>query len=1244
MSDQSAVKFSVLCSLFNWMQRSKTSSKKRSKFRKFLDNFCKTGDDYFGSIRLILPSLDRERGSYGLKESVLANCLIDAVGLSKDSEDAKKLINWRKGGSKTGYNVGNFGLVAAEVLQRRQGMISGGLTIKELNNMLDRLASSENRGDKTAVLADLIQKTNAQEMKWIVMIILKDLKIGVSEKSIFQEFHPDAEDLFNVTCDLKLVCEKLKDRSQRHKRQDIEIGKAVRPQLALRISDAASAWKKLHGKEVVVECKFDGDRIQIHKNGPKINFYSRNFLDHPEYEHAMSNVIMQNILVDRCILDGEMLVWDTSTNRFAEFGSNQEIAKAAREGFASDRQKYGTFYVSLDHSWPDVAFDILYVGDTSVIHQSLKERHELLRKVVKPLKGRLEILVPDGGINAHRSSGEPCWSVIAHNVEMVDKFFKATVENRDEGIVLKDLGSKWEPSDRSGKWLKLKPDYIHTGSDLDVLIIGGYYGSGRRGGEVAQFLVGLAEPSASNTYPRRFISFCRVGTGLSDDELDALVTKLKPYFRKNEYPKKTPSFYELTNHSKERPDVWIDSPEKSIILSITSDIRTVRSEVFAAPYSLRFPRIDRVRYDKPWHECLDLQSFVDLVNSSNGNTRGADYGGSQYNKPKRAKPSSKGDKKKAPIVPSHFLRTDVSGVTEETPIFANMMFYFINVPPTHSLDLFRKMVVEHGGEFSMNRNDSVTHCIAAERKGIKFEAAKRRGDVIHYSWILDCCLQKRLLHLQPKYFLHLGDSSKEKLREEVDEFADSYYWDLDLADIRQLFNNINPSEDLRSIAYYKKKYCPKTKWSRFQDCCIYFYSLKNSINSDWEFLLETSIKRLRLEVTMGGGEVSEKLSYATHLVVLSVPGCDVEFDSILESFAAAEKRRLCSKKLHVVAYEWLEDSLEKDQKLDEEKYNLKPDGLEESNIEMSEHEISDTSEKDGKSISEEPAVKNVRTSAASEVVGKRTRGRPTLGNAKRGRTVASQARQTRVKGRTRPAKLDQSEPEKSASSDDTSNKDAIESKRGAQGVQGSITGLSQSRRTQAKMGAKHAKLDESELEVSAASENVPSNEATESDRGFHEIHETETKDDDKNNTKEKAKVFDVSQGNNINGIRSMELDGRNDYQDSEKVTGHIEISNSKGEENIGVSDKPEVTLDPLQAMLLNMIPSLGVKSEAYQSASGSEVPLRIDPSIEVKKTEASRPALEDEVPPVRVDPDAGPVKKKKKVSYKDVAGELLKDW
>lgn len=46
-----------------------------------------------------------------------------------------------------------------------------------------------------------------------------DLKLGISDRSIFHDYHPDVEDLFSVTCDLKLVCEKLRDRNQYHKHQ-----------------------------------------------------------------------------------------------------------------------------------------------------------------------------------------------------------------------------------------------------------------------------------------------------------------------------------------------------------------------------------------------------------------------------------------------------------------------------------------------------------------------------------------------------------------------------------------------------------------------------------------------------------------------------------------------------------------------------------------------------------------------------------------------------------------------------------------------------------------------------------------------------------------------------------------------------------------------------------------------------------------------------------------------------------------
>nr|GEV77606.1 DNA ligase 4 [Tanacetum cinerariifolium] len=1128
-----STKFSIMVSLFTWIQKSKQSSRKRSKFRKFIDTYCKPSD-YFSAVRLILPNLDRERGSYGLKESVLATCIIDALGMSRDSEDAVRLINWRKGGAKTGVNVGNFALVAAEVLQRRQGMISGGLTIKELNDLLDRLASSENRTEKTAVLSELIMKTNAQEMKWIVMIILKDLKLGISEKSIFHEFHPDAEDLFNVTCDLKLVCERLRDRHQRHKRQDIEVGKAVRPQLALRVANAASAWKKLHGKEVVVECKFDGDRIQIHKNGKDIHFFSRTFLDHPEYIHGMSDVIMQNILVDRCILDGEMLVWDTSTDRFADFGSNQEIAKAAREGLASERQ---LCYV---------AFDILYDGDTSVIHQSLKERHELLKKVVKPVKGRLEILVPDGGLNVHTPAGEPYWSRVARSVDDVETFFKRTTENRDEGIVLKDLDSKWEPSDRSGKWLKLKPEYVKAGSDLDVLIIGGYYGSGRRGGQVAQFLVGLAERPASNSYPRRFISFCRVGTGLTDEELDAVVNKLKPYFKKYEYPKKgPPSYYKVTNHSKERPDVWIDSPEKSIILSITSDIRTIRSEVFAAPYSLRFPRIDKVRDDKPWHECLDVESFVELVHASNNTTQwGKNRENPQEHKPKRSKTSKTADKKSGSLVPSHLLQTDVSQIKGDSLIFSNMMFYFANVPLSHSLDSMHKMVAENGGTFSMNLNNSVTHCIAAETRGIKFQAAKRHGDVIHYSWLLDCCSQKKLVPLQPKHFLVLSESSKKKLQEDIDEFSDTYYLDIDIKDLEQLLNNIDRSEDAKALDYYKKKYCPLDKWSRFSGCCVYFYIPENHLISDWEALLELTMRRMKLEVSFTGGKVSSSISNTTHFVVMSFPGFHVEFDIILKSFSASDRRLLKKKTLHIVDCRWLEDCFDKDQLLQEEEYSLRPTGLAESTS-SDEHALDAENISSMKKEDKNEKGKNVIVEVPTwEKYGLKRRGRPTK-------------TKTSTRGKT---------------------------------------GLKQPRRTRARSGNKTGKIHEyisDEDEVSL-------------DDIHHEMKDTIVQD-----TGPLEQSIYVPPDADITPECG---DKRGDHTTDKASDKMGDDATDK------VSDKLEVMVDPVQAMLFDMIPSLEPKPTES---------MILDPPIPKKETPT-------------FDPNPGS-SKKKKVSYRDLAMSLLKD-
>ncbi|XP_074292424.1 DNA ligase 4 [Silene latifolia] len=1238
----SELKFSVLVSFFDATKRVSGSAKKRATFRKFINTFCKP-HDYFSAIRLILPSLDRARGSYGLKEQMLGTSIVDALGMSRDSEDAKKLIGWRRGGSKVaGDSAGNFSAVAAvEVLQRRQNSVSGGLTVSELNDLLDRLAAAEDRQGKSNVLGELIRKTNWQEMKWIIMIILKDLKLGISEKIIFNEFHPDAEDLFNVTCDLRFVCEKLCDRKVRHKRQDIEVGKAVRPQLALRVMSLAAAWKRFQGKEVVAECKFDGERIQIHKNGDVVRYFSRNFFSHTEYESGMNDVIVGNVLSERCILDGELTVWDKGSNCFASFGANQSVAKSMREG-RLDGDRHLCY----------VVYDLLYVEDTSVIHQTLKERQELMRKFVRPVKGRLEVLLP---------SGEPCSSVIVKHVDEVERFFKEMVDNREEGVILKDLGSKWEPGDRGGKWIKLKPDYINAGSDLDVLIIGGYYGTGRRGGSVAQFLVGLAERSSPNTYPRRFMSFCKVGTGLKDEELDELVMKLKPYFRKYEYPKKSPpSFYQVTNNSKERPDVWVESPEKSIIVSITSDIRTIETDAFAAPYGLRFPRIDRVRYDKPWHECLDVQSFVELVQSSNGTIqRGGDNEGTEVGKPKRTR-KGEGRKKLSLTVPSHFARTDVSGVKGESSVFSKMVFHFVNVPAGHSSGSLHTLVVENGGTFSMNLNDTVTHCIGAESKGIKYEAAKRRGrDVIHYSWFLDCCSKKQLLPLRPNHFINLSDTSRKKLQEEIDEFSDSYFWDINVAELKQILCDVNTSKDGKIIDYYKKKYCPRDKWCCFHGCRVYFHLVDKRPSSEWDVFLRVATRRMKVDVSVGGGKVVENPSDATHIVVVSLPGRDPDFDTLLQSFPEDKKRLLRLKRIHVVRCQWLEDCFEKGQKLPELVYNLKPDTMEESSSSDEECENDINKERLSASpVHEEPDPPKRSKTVAHVREPRRKRGRPAAVikplKPKRARVGKRPAKLQEVASddefseQERPiqprvsAELDQIKPQRPKrnsvrkrpavlqefeSDDEFSDQEHHVQPRASRelGLKGKSAVKKTATTKRARGGKRAAKL----LGISSDDENSEKDVRPESAMDGDvsprsDPHEKSIMQEA--NTSEK---YDSGTDSTVLGSKPVTLERNVEYKREEPKLRHDEIKhgldNAEKSTELSTKLKSEETDDPAQAMLRNLIPSLGKTAQPPTPVSEDEDL----PTKTPKEGSSSAPK--------------GETVKKKKVSYKDLVNQFLKN-
>jgi hypothetical protein len=170
---------------------------------------------------------DLERQNYNMKETTLASCLVVALGIAPKSVDGHLLSDWKRA---TNSIVGDFSIIASQVMEKRHHRPCMDLSIPALNSLLDCLTISTTREAKGSVLRELISKTTAGEMKWVLHIILKDLRIGLGENSILDEIHPDARDMMASCVDLKNVFLHLHSRSVRYLRQDLVVGKPVKCQ------------------------------------------------------------------------------------------------------------------------------------------------------------------------------------------------------------------------------------------------------------------------------------------------------------------------------------------------------------------------------------------------------------------------------------------------------------------------------------------------------------------------------------------------------------------------------------------------------------------------------------------------------------------------------------------------------------------------------------------------------------------------------------------------------------------------------------------------------------------------------------------------------------------------------------------------------------------------------------------------------------------------------------------------------
>ena len=773
---------------------------------RFISRWKKeVGDDIYPAFRLIIPEKDRERPMYGLKETTIAKLLIRVMKINKASEDGHNLLNWKHPGQTAASRMaGDFAGRCYEVISKRPMLTDvGDMTITEVNDLLDRLATADHEG-QAKIFAEFYKRMNADELMWLIRIILRQMKIGATEKTIFNIWHPEADGLFNISSNLRRICWELYDPNTRLEGEDrgVTLMQCFQPQLAqfqLRsFQKMVDSMRPTEDDRVFwVEEKLDGERMQLHMmsdndhpGGKKFGFWSRKAKD---YTYLYGNGFMDDNSaltqhlqeafdegVENIILDGEMITWDAKEDMMVPFGSLKTAAIGQRDNPYS-------------MGWRPLykVFDILYLNSQVLTNYTLRDRRRALQGAVKDVHRRLEI----HPFKEAESAGE------------VETLLRKVVAEASEGLVLKNPRSAYRLNQRNDDWMKVKPEYMtEFGENLDCLIIGGYYGSGHRGGKLSSFMCGLRVDDShvrQGANPMKFYSFFKVGGGFTAADYAAIRHKTDGKWRKWD-PKRPPTEYIALagdeSHQLERPDEWIMPCDSVVIEAKAASVSATES--FKMNVTLRFPRFKRIRDDRQWDNALSITEFMALKTEAEKEKKEKEF---EIDDRRRKRPRV--SRKKALTVAGSETLSDDTLRAKTTNVFAGMNFYIMTgsqKPVKRSKAQLEALVKSHGGNIVQNNSRPGTICIGDSRT-VQVASAAKRGNVniVRSSWLFDNLRQSEidvdrpllLLPFEPKHLFFRKPDTEGLPDHNVDGYGDSFARDTSIDELQTIFDDIAAPSD-----------------------------------------------------------------------------------------------------------------------------------------------------------------------------------------------------------------------------------------------------------------------------------------------------------------------------------------------------------------------------------------------------------------------------------------------------------------
>ncbi|MHA1847586.1 MAG: ATP-dependent DNA ligase [Promethearchaeota archaeon] len=462
------------------------------------------------------------------------------------------------------------------------------LTISEVYDSLVQIAEysgSDSQAKKIRLLAGLLTRSTTTEAKYIGRFIDGKMRLGMADLTIIdsvsrlkseddaqqKEFKHVIERAFNIYPDLGTIVSKFFSKGIDYLRKmQPQVGVPIRSMLAQRLESSEGFLEKL-GNKFAAEYKLDGERVQIHKNAESITLFSRRQENITKQFPDVVQHVKDYIAPTTVILDGEIIAIDPATGEIRPF---QVLMQRKRKHMISEKVAEVPAAIRV--------FDVMFHEQESTLDVPYLKRREILEKSILDVEKQKVIL--------------PVTQKIIDSHDELVNFYHEAIQAGTEGLICKSISkeSVYQPGARGWLWIKLKslkggklPD------TMDLVIIGANWGEGRRSGKYGNFLVAALD---KETGILKMVT--RIASGMSDELAD--------FFYKNlETTKEKPS----NVMSNETPDVWI-KPE--IILEITGDDVT-NSTQSSIGYSIRFPRILRIRKDKSIDEITTVDEIISMA-------------------------------------------------------------------------------------------------------------------------------------------------------------------------------------------------------------------------------------------------------------------------------------------------------------------------------------------------------------------------------------------------------------------------------------------------------------------------------------------------------------------------------------------------------------------------------------------------------------------------------------------------------